>query len=155
MYNKVILIISIAMIVFIFDCFKELIFMRINKKKEESWLDDNYEEMLKKTRPSDSWVRKVQVQAEKEGFVHLKAYDGIPGTDLAEKLPTISPYAYFHGDLLKLVQERLFFKDHIIESIDGHYGYKTKAAIIEYQSKRGIPIDGIVGVITWSKLLGL
>ena len=39
-------------------------------------------------------------------------------------------------------------------AIDGSFGDKTLAAVKDYQKKKNIGVDGIVGAITWGKLLG-
>ena len=38
--------------------------------------------------------------------------------------------------------------------VDGEFGPKTKAAVVEYQKKNGLTADGIVGEETWAVLLG-
>lgn len=38
---------------------------------------------------------------------------------------------------------------------DGEFGNLTRTAVILYQTKQGMPADGIVGKDTWSKLLGV
>lgn len=37
-------------------------------------------------------------------------------------------------------------------AVDGKYGSLTRAAVAEYQSKKGLVVDGIVGAKTWAKL---
>lgn len=37
--------------------------------------------------------------------------------------------------------------------IDGKFGPQTKTAVMSFQSAQGITIDGIVGPITWERLL--
>ena len=39
--------------------------------------------------------------------------------------------------------------------VDGDFGGATKIAVIEYQGKVGLEEDGVVGPMTWSKLLGV
>ena len=39
--------------------------------------------------------------------------------------------------------------------IDGDAGTNTVAAITKYQKDRGLDADGIAGVKTWSKIVGL
>ena len=38
---------------------------------------------------------------------------------------------------------------------DGDFGDSTEKAVIEYQDKHGLTRDGVVGPVTWSKLLGV
>ena len=38
---------------------------------------------------------------------------------------------------------------------DGSFGPKTLSAVKQYQKKAGLGTDGIVGILTWSKLLGV
>lgn len=42
-----------------------------------------------------------------------------------------------------------------IHGVDGDFGVATLKAVLEYQKKNGLEIDGIVGKATWSKLLGV
>jgi peptidoglycan hydrolase-like protein with peptidoglycan-binding domain len=38
-------------------------------------------------------------------------------------------------------------------AVDGKFGHKTQAAVKAYQKKNGLKDDGIVGILTWSKML--
>lgn len=38
--------------------------------------------------------------------------------------------------------------------VDGGFGPKTKAAVIDYQKKNGLAVDGVVGSETWGSLMG-
>lgn len=38
---------------------------------------------------------------------------------------------------------------------DGDFGGATKVAVISYQEKNGLEADGVVGPLTWAKLLGV
>ena len=40
-------------------------------------------------------------------------------------------------------------------AVDGDFGAKTKAAVIEFQQSRGLTADGIVGRQTWTSLYSL
>lgn len=42
-----------------------------------------------------------------------------------------------------------------IHGVDGDFGVATLKAVLEYQKKNGLEIDGIVGKATWSMLLGV
>ena len=37
--------------------------------------------------------------------------------------------------------------------VDGDFGSKTEAAVMKYQNRRGLAVDGIVGKQTWTQLL--
>lgn len=50
------------------------------------------------------------------------------------------------GDDIRLVQLKLGI------SVDGIFGPKTKAAVINFQRAKGLAVDGIVGPKTWAKL---
>lgn len=39
--------------------------------------------------------------------------------------------------------------------VDGEFGKNTEAAVKKYQDSNGLAVDGVVGVNTWSALLGL
>ena len=41
------------------------------------------------------------------------------------------------------------------DGVDGEFGAKTEDAVKKYQVRRGLAVDGIVGVQTWKKLLGV
>jgi hypothetical protein len=62
-----------------------------------------------------------------------------------------------YGDkssFVKMIQTRLNEKGYIPKlEVDGDFGPKTLAAVKWFQTKMRIEIDGIVGPITWSKLL--
>lgn len=56
---------------------------------------------------------------------------------------------------IKLLQQ--FLKDWGVlaanETVDGQFGPKTEAAVKLFQSKRGLEVDGVVGLKTWVELL--
>jgi hypothetical protein len=56
------------------------------------------------------------------------------------------------GGSVKQLQERLKELGFDPGPIDGDFGPKTRAAVIAFQTDRGIRIDGIVGPETWGKL---
>lgn len=53
------------------------------------------------------------------------------------------------GNRVKLVQQL------VGTTADGIFGVKTHAAVRAYQSKKGLAVDGIVGLNTWKALLGV
>ena len=61
------------------------------------------------------------------------------------------------GEQVKALQRMLYAMGYNIGSnpIDGDFGSKTDAAVRAYQKKYGLAVDGIVGVKTWCKILGV
>lgn len=53
------------------------------------------------------------------------------------------------GNITKWIQGKLGV------NVDGGFGYKTMTAVQNFQAKNGLGADGVVGINTWSKLLGL
>lgn len=62
----------------------------------------------------------------------------------------------FNGDDVKFLQEQL--NTHLptalpLLTLDGNFASKTLARVKEFQSNNLLPVDGIVGPVTWGKLL--
>ena len=57
-----------------------------------------------------------------------------------------------NGDMVKEIQQRLKDWGYYFGSVDGNYGKATEDAVIAFQIKHGIRIDGIVGAQTAEKL---
>ena len=58
------------------------------------------------------------------------------------------------GDTVKRIQEALNNHGYGL-GVDGVWGYKTDAAIRDYQQKNGLSVDGIYGVNTHNSLFGI
>lgn len=56
------------------------------------------------------------------------------------------------SDVMK-IQQALQLAGFSTGPIDGKFGPKTKTAVQSFQSAQGIGIDGIVGPVTWQRLL--
>lgn len=56
---------------------------------------------------------------------------------------------YKYKNLVKIIQKVVGVK------ADGKFGTGTKKAVIEYQNAHGLVADGIVGLNTWKKILGV
>lgn len=56
------------------------------------------------------------------------------------------------GDLVKCLQKKLNQLGLYLGRIDGIYGYWTRQAVINYQKKNGLVVDGWAGPITTKKL---
>ena len=57
------------------------------------------------------------------------------------------------GDAVRKLQELLNAKGYTCGSVDGIFGSKTKAAVLAFQKANGLAADGIVGPLTWGKLV--
>ncbi len=56
------------------------------------------------------------------------------------------------GDAIREIQQRLKDWGYYTGNVDGHYGVQTQDAVIAFQIKHGITVDGIVGAQTAEKL---
>lgn len=56
------------------------------------------------------------------------------------------------GEAVKAVQSQLNTRGYGLV-VDGDFGSKTDAAVRDFQSKRGLAVDGVVGPMTWNKLV--
>lgn len=59
------------------------------------------------------------------------------------------------GDEVRLLQGMFEYSNFGSLSVDGIFGPKTKATVIDFQKARGLQPDGIVGQKTWSSLYTL
>ena len=57
------------------------------------------------------------------------------------------------GDAVRKLQELLNALGYDCGSVDGIFGSKTKAAVLAFQKANGLGVDGIVGPLTWGKLV--
>ena len=57
------------------------------------------------------------------------------------------------GDAVRKLQELLNALGYDCGSVDGIFGSKTKAAVLAFQKANGLAADGIVGSLTWGKLV--
>lgn len=106
------------------------------------------------TTSKDNWIVRLQKECNAQGFSH-QTVDGIPGKNTLAGCPTLKQGA--SGNITKLLQEKLISLGFSCGSAgaDGKFGAGTKTAVIAFQKKHGLSRDGIVGVQTWKKLLGL
>jgi N-acetylmuramoyl-L-alanine amidase len=56
------------------------------------------------------------------------------------------------GDAIRQIQQRLKDWGYYKGNVDGHYGAQTQDAVILFQKKHGITVDGVVGAQTAEKL---
>ena len=57
------------------------------------------------------------------------------------------------GPLAAAIQAALCAAGHSLD-IDGEFGPRTETALMEYQKKNGLEVDGVAGSATYAKLLG-
>lgn len=83
--------------------------------------------------------------------------DGVAGSETLSKTVTLSVTENSRHAVVKAVQKRLKSLGYDPGVIDGIYGSKTKAAVIDFQRKNGRIADGEITAknITWRKLLGM
>ena len=56
------------------------------------------------------------------------------------------------GNAVKIVQKVLKLNGYYFGTIDGFFGTMTRVAVIQFQTAKGLPADGIVGARTWHAL---
>lgn len=81
-----------------------------------------------------------------------KDYGAAPQPDLTIGLRTLMQGAV--GEDVRALQILLTGRE-VATDADGKFGPKTKTAVKRYQDKNDLEADGIVGKLTWSKLLGV
>lgn len=91
-------------------------------------------------------------------FKSLQSYigvtqDNIPGPITLSKCPLIQCGS--KGLIVVWIQNRLKHLGYSCGNVDNDFGNITKAAVIAFQKDNGLVVDGIIGVNTWRKLLGL
>lgn len=96
-------------------------------------------------------VMQLQIECNMQGFKDCNGntldIDGIVGEKTISALPLIRKGAT--GNITMWLQS--FFG---IEK-DGIFGENTRQAVIQFQNENGLCADGIVGVNTWRKILGV
>lgn len=100
----------------------------------------------------DEWVGRLQAECNAQGF-SKQVVDKIAGKITLAGCPTCRKGA--RGKITALIQERLNAKGFNCGAIDGIFGSGTENAVKAFQRAMGLTADGIVGVNTWTKLLGL
>lgn len=106
----------------------------------------------KPTEKGDAWVSRLQAECNAQGFSY-QTVDGLTGPNTLAGCPQLGRTS--RGNITALLQERLNALGYNCGVVDGINGTKTQAAIKAYQRAHGLVADGIVGVKTWSNLLGL
>lgn len=79
--------------------------------------------------------------------------DGIPDSKTLNACPALT--FGVRGKILEIIQKRLNSLNFNCGLPDGVFGNNTKSAIIAFQKAKGLVADGIIGNLTWKKLLNL
>lgn len=108
--------------------------------------------VAKPTAKIDEWVGRLQAECNAQGF-SKQVVDKIAGKITLAGCPTCRKGA--RGKITALIQERLNAKGFNCGAVDGIFGSGTENAVKAFQRAMGLTDDGIVGVNTWRKLLGL
>ena len=98
-------------------------------------------------------VKEWQEAAIKDGFSFPKyGADGVWGAECSSVARTAvvkQRVVYLYPNLTRLVQRA------VGAEIDGKCGPNTNARIRDYQNRNGLTVDGVVGINTWKKILGV
>ena len=82
--------------------------------------------------------------------------DGIVGVNTWRTLLCLPPYPLLkrgaRGAYVKFLQQKLESFLIPVGEIDGIFGAKTESAVRKFQQEKGLTVDGIVGVNTWTML---
>ncbi len=89
-------------------------------------------------------VRQWQAQ---EG---LEVTGAVDDTTWDSLVPTLSQGS--QGDGVEVLQRLLGYRGYSVV-VDGDFGPQTDAVVRAFQADRGIPVDGLVGPVTWATLL--
>lgn len=109
---------------------------------------ETFAELDKPNWVCDPTIMELQNQINLQGFGVITV-DGIAGEETLSHTPTISKGA--QGGISKCLQVLLNrFGNNLV--MDGIFGESTKNAVLDYQRKKGIGVDGVVGQNTWRKL---
>lgn len=93
-----------------------------------------------------------QIAAIQDGFNLPSGTDGIWGPEciaVAKKAICKKRLTYKYKNLSKIVQKAVGV------TADGKFGNSTRNAVITYQKNNGLVADGVVGLNTWKKILGI
>ncbi len=126
------------------DACVEVIVKKANLKKKEEKA-----ETVKKENKILSW----QKAAIKDGFKFSKyGADGKWGSEcekVAKEAVCKKRITYKYKSLTRIVQNAVGV------AVDGKFGKDTKSAVEKYQKSNGLKADGLVGLNTWKKILGV
>ncbi len=103
--------------------------------------------------PAIVTVKQFQLAAIADGFKFPEyGADGLWGSEsesVAKKAICKKRLTYKYRNLTRLIQKAVEVE------VDGKFGNDTKNAVITYQKAHGLYADGIVGLNTWRRILGV
>ena len=109
----------------------------------------------------DADIRDLQISLNAQGYTdengNKLVEDGLPGKHTFISAGKCLVKRGAKGEIVKFIQKRLVKLGFSCGSCgdDGDFGYGTLVAVQNFQAKRGLSHDGIVGQNTWKALLGL
>ena len=125
-------------------------------EKEAVPAKKNTQKKVSSPKPSKKEIVKdLQVACNKQGYSN-QTVDGIAGKNTLAGCPTLRSGAA--GEITKCMQQLLKYVHGYTlggYDCDGDFGNATKAAVKKFQKAEGLEPDGIVGLKTWKKLLGV
>lgn len=125
-----------------------------NVKAVQSWLNANYKSGLivdgiYGNLTKNALVKALQTELNKQYNANL-VIDGIFGSKTKSAIRTI--YNGTRGNITKILQGLLICNGYSTNGFDGIFGIVTTSAVISYQSKYGLTVDGIAGKETFYSL---
>ena len=103
---------------------------------------------------NSSTYSKKQFVKEVQLAVGVKT-DGVVGKKTLSKLVTVSKSKNNKHKVIKPLQKYLNEIGYSCGKVDGEFGSKTESAVKKFQKAKKLTSDGIVGMNTWKKLLGV
>ena len=127
-------------------------FVHIDTRKAKSfWY--GHKQLYRSTFGGENPVKTWQKAAIADGFKFASGADGIWGKEceaVAKKAVCKKQLVgYKYENLTKIIQKAVGV------TVDGKFGSNTRYFVRAYQSKYGLVADGIVGLNTWKKILGI
>lgn len=109
----------------------------------------NKEEPLWKICISGEIVKRLQHELNIQFKANLKE-DGYFGNNTLDECVTV--HRNTHGNISKIIQERLIAKGATTIKANGHFQDGTYAELRQFQKRKDLSIDGICGRNTWKEL---
>ena len=128
----------------------------------DNWFDDDECKPAENPTIPNINIKNFQIAANEDGLANpLLVVDGIDGPKTQAVRKKIALHAKLDGAQYKVgstghvvewVQTRLKEMGYNVGGIDGLYGPKTRTAVMDFQKKNGLVVDGIAGYNTLSML---